>query len=88
MLILTDVNNDFNGLSNLNILTIVLVLFIILNTIIFITKFKWLHLASSILWIVPLTMIDNIYIRSFCVIMILVSFILAFFNYNKEEYYD
>ncbi len=88
MLILTDVQNDFNGLTDMNILTIVLVLFITLNTIIFITKFKWLHLASSILWIVPLTMIDNIYIRSFCVIMILVSFVLAFFNNSKEEYYD
>ena len=43
MLILTDVNNDFTGLSDLNILTIVLVLFLVLNTIIFITKFKWLH---------------------------------------------
>lgn len=88
MLILTDVETTFNGLTDLNILTIVLVLFLVLNTIIFITKFKWLHTASSILWIVPLTIIDNIYIRSFCVIMILVSFVLAFFNYNKEEYYE
>ena len=88
MLILTDAHNTFNGLTDMNILTIVLVLFLVLNTIIFITKFKWLHLASSILWIVPLTIIDNIYIRAFCVIMILVSFVLAFFNNSKEEYYE
>jgi hypothetical protein len=88
MLILTEVQNGFDGLTDMNILTIVLVLFLVLNTIIFITKLKWLHLASSILWIVPLTMIDNIFIRSFCVIMILVSFILAFFNNSKEEYYE
>ena len=88
MLILTDVQNGIDGLTDINILTIVLVLFLVLNTIIFITKFKWLHLASSILWIVPLTIIDNIYIRSFCVIMIIVSILLAFFNNSKEEYYD
>ena len=60
MIILTDVENTFEGLTDLNILTIVLVLFLIVNVIIFIYKFKWLHLASLILWIVPLTMIDNI----------------------------
>ena len=88
MLVLNDVQNGIDGLTDINILTIVLVLFLVLNTIIFITKFKWLHIASSILWIVPLTMIDNIYIRTFCVIMILVSFVLAFYNDSKEEYYD
>ena len=87
MLILTDVSNDFNGLTDLNILTIVLVLFLVVNAIIFIYKYKWLHLASMILWIVPLTMIDNIYIKSFSVIMIIVSIVLAFFN-SEEEYYD
>lgn len=88
MLVLTDVPNDFNGLSNINILTIVLVLYIIVNVVIFITKYKWLHLASVVLWIVPLTLIDNLYIRSFCVIMMMTSIVLAFFNNSKEEYYD
>lgn len=87
MLILTDVESGFEGLTDLNILTIVLVLFLIVNTIIFIYRYRWLHLASMILWIVPLTMIDNIYIRSFSVIMIIVSIVLAFFN-QEEEYYD
>ncbi len=88
MLVLTDVENTFNGLTDLNILTIVLVLYIIVNATIFITKYKWLHLASVVLWIVPLTMIDNLYIRSFCVIMMMTSIVLAFFNNSKEDYYD
>ena len=88
MLVLTDVQDSLEGLTDLNILTIVLILFLIVNTIIFIYKYKWLHLASMILWIVPLTMIDNIYIRSFSVIMIIVSIVLAFFNSSEEEYYD
>lgn len=46
-----------------------------------------LFAASSLLWFIPVFMIPNMFIITFSIIMIIMSFVITFYN-NKEEGFD
>ena len=46
-----------------------------------------LFAGSSLLWFIPVFMIPNVFIITFSIIMIIMSFVITFYN-NKEEGFD
>ena len=46
-----------------------------------------LFAGSSLLWFIPVFMIPNMFIITFSIIMIIMSFVITFYN-NKEEGFD
>lgn len=44
---------------------------------------KWILLATSVLWFVPMLLVGNTFITVFSIIMIIATFVIVF--YNKEE---
>lgn len=68
----------------LDILLVALIFYIIALTIAFKFKLKWLILATSVLWFIPIFLIENIFITVFSVIMIVVTYLLSFFNEGED----
>ena len=73
-------------MTEMNILLITLIMYIL--SIIIATKFKlkWVLIATILLWFVPIFLVENLFIRIFCVIMIIATIVITFFNDREEEY--
>ena len=73
-------------MSEMNILLITLVMYILSIVISLKFRIKWVLIATILLWFVPLILIDNLFIRIFCVIMIIATITITFFDEREEEF--
>jgi hypothetical protein len=71
-------------MTDMNILLITLIMYILSIFISFKFRIKWVLIATILLWFVPIFLIDNLFIRIFCVIMIIVTITITFFNEREE----
>lgn len=73
-------------MTDMNILLITLIMYILSIFISFKFRIKWVLIATILLWFVPIFLIDNLFIRIFCVIMIIATITITFFSDREEEY--
>lgn len=73
-------------LTTMELFTITFVMYIISIVLAYITKIKYIMLASIVLWFVPIFTIDNIFIIVFSVIMIIFTIYILFFNNKGDEW--
>ena len=74
-----------NKMTDLTILIIGLIIFIIANILGFIYKNNLLTALSGLLWLLPIFLVDNIFIKIFSVIIMLITFLFSF--RERGEYY-
>jgi len=72
-------------MTEMNILLITLIMYLLAIFIYFKFNIKWILIATILLWFVPIFLIDNLFIQIFSVIMIIITITITFFN-EKEEY--
>jgi len=68
----------------MDILLITLIMYILAMFLFFKFRINWILLPTVLLWLVPIFTIDNIFIIVFCVIMIIITIVITFFNERKE----
>ena len=73
-------------MTEMNILLITLVMYILSIFIYFKFKLKWVLIATILLWFVPIFLIENLFIKIFCVIMIIVTITITFFGDREEDF--
>jgi hypothetical protein len=73
-------------MTDMNILLIALILYILSIIIYFKFRIKWILIATILLWFVPIFLIENLFIQIFCVIMIIVTITITFFGDREEEF--
>ena len=71
-------------MTEMNILLITLIMYILSIFIAFKFRIKWVLIATMLLWFVPIFLVDNLFIRIFCVIMIIATITITFFNEREE----
>ena len=71
-------------MTEMNILLITLIMYVLSIFIFFKFRIKWVLMATIMLWFVPIFLVDNLFIRIFCVIMIIVTITITFFNEREE----
>ena len=72
-------------MTEMNILLITLIMYILSIFIAIKFRLKWVLIATVLLWFVPIFLVENLFIRIFCVIMIIATITIIFFN-EREEY--
>ena len=75
-----------NKITDITILIIGLIIFIIANILGFIYKNNLLTALSGLLWLLPIFLVDNIFIKIFSIIIMIITFLFSF--KEKEEYFD
>ena len=73
-------------MTDKNILMITLIMYILSIFIFFKFRLKWILIATILLWFVPIFLVDNLFIRIFCVIMIIATITITFFSEREEEF--
>jgi hypothetical protein len=71
---------------NIDILLITLIMFLLSIFIYFKFRIKWVLIATILLWFVPIFLVENLFIKIFSVIMILVTITITFFSEREEDY--
>jgi len=74
-----------NKMTDITFLIIGLIIFIIANVLGFIYKNNLLTALSGLLWLLPIFLVDNIFIKIFSVIIMLITFLFSF--KERGEYY-
>ena len=69
-------------MTDITILTIGLIIFIISNVLGFIYKNNLLTALSGLLWLLPIFLVDNMIIKVFSVIIMLITFLFSFKERN------
>ena len=72
-------------MTEMNILLITLIMYILSIFLAIKFRIKWVLIATVLLWFVPIFLINNLFIRIFCVIMIIATITITFFD-EREEY--
>lgn len=72
-------------LTEMNILLIALIMYIITLFLYFKFKVSWFLMPSILLWFIPIFIVDNLFIKIFSVIMIIITIVITFFN-DREEF--
>ena len=72
-------------LTDMNILLIAFIMYIICLVIAYRFNIRWLFASTSVLWFIPILMIDNIFIVVFSVIMIIGTFVITFYNSKGDD---
>lgn len=73
-------------MTDMNILLIALILYILSIFIYFKFRIKWILIATILLWFVPIFLIENLFIQIFCVIMIIVTITITFFDEREDDF--
>ena len=76
-----------NKMTDITILIIGLIIFIIANILGFIYKNNLLTALSGLLWLLPIFLVDNMIIKIFSVIIMLITFLFSF-KERDDYYYD
>jgi hypothetical protein len=70
----------------LDILLITLIMYILSIIIYFKFNLKWVLIGTTLLWFVPIFLVDNLFVKIFSVIMIIVTIVITFFSEREEEF--
>ena len=73
-------------MTDMNILLIALILYILSIFMAIKFRIKWVLIATSLLWFVPIFLVDNIFVKIFSVIMIIATITITFFNDREEDF--
>ena len=73
-------------ITDMNILLIALIMYIITMFLYFKFKVNWFLVPTILLWFIPIFLIDNLFIKIFSVIMIIINIVIIFFNEREEDY--
>ena len=68
----------------MNILLITLIMYMLALFLYFRFRINWILLPTILLWLVPIFTLDNLFIIVFCVIMIIITIVITFFNEREE----
>ena len=68
----------------MDILLITLIMYILAMFLYFKFRINWILLPTILLWLVPIFTVDNLFIIVFCVIMIIITIVITFFNEREE----
>ena len=71
-------------MTGMQILLITLILYMLSIFIYFKFRIKWVLIATVLLWFVPIFLVENLFIKIFCVIMIIVTITITFFSEREE----
>ena len=71
-------------MTGMQILLITLILYMLSIFIYFKFRIKWVLIATILLWFVPIFLVENLFIKIFCVIMIIVTITITFFSEREE----
>ena len=71
-------------MTGMEILLITLILYMLSIFIYSKFRIKWVLIATILLWFVPIFLVENLFIKIFCVIMIIVTITITFFNEREE----
>lgn len=71
-------------MTEMNILLITLIMYILSMFLYFKFRINWVLVSTILLWFVPIFTINNLFIKIFCVIMIIVTIVITFFNEREE----
>ena len=71
-------------MTGMEILLITLILYMLSIFIYFKFRIKWVLIATILLWFVPIFLVENLFIKIFCVIMIIVTITITFFSEREE----
>ena len=74
------------AVPRMDILLITLIMYIISIIVYFKFNLKWVLIATILLWFVPIFLVENLFIKIFSVIMIIVTITLTFFGEREEEF--
>ena len=86
-LIDTETSDDkFLNDNDLTKLIIALVIYMVALFVGILIKSKLIISMSGILWLIPLSIIDNFIIRIFCIIMLIISLMILL--KERDDYYD
>lgn len=67
------------------LLYITLIIYLMVMTFGYLFNIKWLYMIAGILWLIPLTEIENTFIIIISAVMIIVHFMLGLTN-DKEDF--
>ena len=70
----------------MDILLITLIMYILSIIIYFKFNLKWVLIGTTLLWFVPIFLVDNLFVKIFSVIMIIVTIVITFFGEREEEF--
>ena len=73
-------------MTGMQILLITLILYMLSIFIFFKFRIKWVLMATVLLWFVPIFLVENLFIKIFCVIMIIVTITITFFSDREEDF--
>ena len=73
-------------MTGMEILLITLIMYMLSIFIYFKFRLKWVLIATILLWFVPIFLVENLFIKIFCVIMIIVTITITFFNEREEDF--
>jgi len=68
------------------LLYITFILYIMVMILAFVFKIKWLMMIAGLLWFIPILEVDNLFIILVSSTMILVHFILGFYEKSESEF--
>ena len=68
------------------LLYISFIIYIMVIALAFIFKVKWLFMVGALLWFIPLVEIDNIFIKTVSVIMVLAHGVMTFYEPSESEW--
>lgn len=71
----------------MDILLITLIMFMLSVFVYFKFRLRWVLIATILLWFVPIFLVENLFIKIFSVIMIIVTIVITFFQ-EREEYIE
>jgi len=71
-------------MTGMQILLITLILYMLSIFIYSKFRIKWVLIATILLWFVPIFLVENLFIKIFCVIMIIVTITITFFDEREE----
>ena len=72
----------------MDILLITLIMFILSIFVYFKFRIKWVLIATILLWFVPIFLVENLFIKIFSTIMIIVTIVITFFNDREEDFIE
>lgn len=70
----------------MDILLITFIMFIVSVFVYFKFRLRWVLIATTLLWFVPIFLVENLFIKIFSAIMIVATIVITFFSEREEEY--
>ena len=70
----------------MDILLITFIMFIVSVFVYFKFRLRWVLIATTLLWFVPIFLVENLFIKIFSAIMIVATIVITFFNEREEDY--